>query len=659
MYWQGNYYYTDSGNCQIRIRKSATLAGLAAQTPQPVWTSYLRGPDGKANIWSPEIHIINGKAYLYFSADPNSDGQQRLYVLEGGSDPMGPYTPGDTGAPNGQIPESLGVWAIDPDVFYGTDGQLYMTWSCATDGIGTPPQSLCLARMSDPFHMGSATVRVASPTESWETRTAPIEEGPLGFTRGPTTYLTYSGSASWTNNDYAAGVLMNTSGDLLNPNAWVKRGPILDHHGSSYGPGSLAFIYSPDESEMWALYHGYDNLTCPSWTCRSIRMQKLTWTADGMPLLGYPVNPSVAQVLPSGDFGIVDGWGDSQSGAAASGQWNIHSSSGVDNLSSPPILSRQQMFRGDPGLFAYTVSAKIHCRAAPGQPSLCGIYGLYMDDANNVQAAIDISAGQFKTRAIVSGVTQPQREIPLPAGFNPDKDHTITVRKTAAHEFVFHLDGAVMDRRVAALAYGQIGVFTEGGSGDFQEVRVADTSFGWGNGFGDAAEGQKRSDTPGAPDGYIQGAWHIGDAATVSSLSAGPGWHTLYEGEPNYGSFSVQVDAQWVNSGAAAADQNYGLMACYDDRDNYAAMWLNPGGSQVSFRFVIAGTAVSQSAPLPSGFDATAYHTMGATKSANEFVFKLDGAEILRTQLPLANGTSGVATWNTRANFRNYTRQPL
>lgn len=659
VWWQGNYYYADSGNNQIRIRKSPTLAGLAAQAPQPVWTATLWGPDGRANIWAPEIHIINGKSYLYYSADFQSNGDHKLYVLEGGADPMGAYTPGDTGAPNGQILESTGLWAIDPDVFYGVDGQLYLTWSCTDDEIGTPPQSLCLARMSDPFHVSSATVKVATPTEPWEERTAPIEEGPVGFVRGSATYLTYSASASWTTNDYAVGLLMNPSGDLLDPNAWNKRGPILDHHGTSYGPGSAVFIPSPDGSELWALYHGYDSLNCPQWGCRSIRMQKVKWTADGMPLLGYPFDPGVPQFVPSGDSGIGAGWGNSALGAAASGSWTVQSSSSLDSTQDPADRSRQEIFRGDISLFSYVASVQARQAASEGPAGVYGVYGLYRDAGNYVEAFVDLANSVFGTRSTVGGEPQTPHLFPLPPAFDPDQVHTITIQKTAAQQFVFELDGVALDERAVPLVFGQVGVFTEGGGAEFREVTVADSSSGWGNAYGDIAEGRERSAAPDRADGYVQGDWEIKDGASANSLSTGEGWHALYQGEPNLGSFAVQTDVQWIESGKRLGESRYGLIVCYDDRDNNVSMWINPRDRKLLLDVAIAGNATSQQVPLPGGFDPYSRHTIGATKVNSQFVFLLDGSEVFREELGLANGTSGIATENTLANFENYQRQPL
>jgi GH43 family beta-xylosidase len=652
-WWQGNYYYSDSDGDRICIRKSPTLTGLAAQRPQAVWTASRRGPAGHANIWAPEIHILDGKAYLYFAADYNGNGHRRLYVLEGTADPMGAYTPGDTGDPDGQIRESTEGWAIDPDVFFGPDHQLYLTWSCTDDDIGEQPQSLCLARMSDPFHVSSSTVRVAHPTEAWERRTRPIEEGPVGFTRGGVTYVTYSASASWTTNDYAVGLMVNTSGDLLDASAWVKRGPIFDHHGKSYGPGSIVFVPSPDGSELWSMFHTYDGLDCPEWSCRNIQIQKVSWTTDQMPLLGYPVDPGVPGFVPSGDTGMQTGWSDSRLGAPTSGSWVLQSSISLDSTQVPGDQSRQEIFHGDTDLFSYSVSVSIRAEEAS---SRYGVYGLYRDPANNVEALVDLGRGLFETRAIVGGKHDRLHEFPLSGRFEMWQTHTITIEKTAGQEFIFKLDGTVLDRRRIPLDFGQIGVFTENGGAHFREVTIHDTAVGWGNAFGDAAQGLERSPSPAAGDGFVQGDWHIIDGAAASSLGTGAGWHTLYQGDPNFGSYTVRVDAQWLPSGSASMQQRYGLIVCHDDRDNQVSMWLNPTKHELSLNFVVAGNSTWHNLPLGDGFDASEYHTFGAIKVEREFVFLLDGKEFFRQELELANGTSGIATENTYANFRSYQR---
>src|SRR6202012_4802215 len=82
---------------------------------------------------------------------------------------------------------------------------------------------------------------------------------------------------------------------LLNPASWVKQGPVLDGHHAAYGTASSVLVTSPDNTELWNVYHGTDCLTgCTTvmnktWADRSVRAQKVGWASSGL-VLGYPVD---------------------------------------------------------------------------------------------------------------------------------------------------------------------------------------------------------------------------------------------------------------------------------------------------------------------------------------------------------------------------------
>ncbi len=621
--WQGNYYYSDADSDRIYLRRSPTLSGLSSQAPIPVWNAR-PGSGGLANVWAPELHLIGGRWYLYFAADHHSDARHRLFVLEGGSDPLDPYKLA------GQIVDSTGNWAIDPDVFFGADNQLYLTWSCTGDEFGRLPQNLCIARMSDPVHVASDTVQISSPVESWETRTGAIQEGPVGFVHAGSTYLTYSASASWTTKDYAVGVLINASGDLLNPGAWKKHGPVLDGHSHVYGPGSVVFINSPDGTESWSLYHAYDRLNCAQWACRSIRMQKIAWDSEGVPLLGYPMDPQVGLEQPSGDAGAASGWGDSKQGARAAGAMAYLSSG---NVYSGPVGGTA--FRNGSESVAYTVSADV----AAGRTGRSGVYALYRDEANHVEVFLDGSAGVLGTGATVAGADQGIHWTAMPIGFDFAAAHHLEVRKSAEQSFSFVLDGVVREQRSAALEGGQIGVFSTGAGAQFRNVTLIDDAFGWGRPYGDAAEGGA-SDAP--------GLWQIVDARAVESRGAGT--QALYRGNPNLQSYTVGAE---VRKGGGS-EGRVGLVACYDDRNNNVSMWLDAAQRLLRVHAVVNGISTWQNAGLPAGFDAGAWHALTAEKAGSGFLFLIDGAEMLRAEFALVNGMPGITTDGSPAQFREF-----
>jgi len=44
------------------------------------------------NVWAPELHLLNGKWYIYYAADDGQNANHRMWALESQtSDPQGPY----------------------------------------------------------------------------------------------------------------------------------------------------------------------------------------------------------------------------------------------------------------------------------------------------------------------------------------------------------------------------------------------------------------------------------------------------------------------------------------------------------------------------------------------------------------------------------------
>lgn len=307
----GVYYYS-SANCGIAdicVKQSRSLTGLATAPWQGVWK---HGRDSDINgkeVWAPELHRVDGRWVIYYAADDGDNNHHRLFALasngQGGA--LGTFAEADTGLPHGQLDVSTDHWGIDPNVFKAADGKLYLTWSCTNQANSAFPQRICLAPMRDALHASGPTVFLSTPAESWETRGKPIQEGPVGYTRNGRTYITYSGSASWIANDYAVGLLtLDQHASPLDASAWRKSGPIFDHHGKVYGPGSVVFVPSPDGKQMWNVYHAIERLDCsPAYDCRDIRMQPMRFDAQGAPLLGTPVDPGVALEKPSGDSAAV------------------------------------------------------------------------------------------------------------------------------------------------------------------------------------------------------------------------------------------------------------------------------------------------------------------------------------------------------------------
>ena len=231
------------------------------------------------HIWAPELHLIDGKWFIYYAADDGKNENHRMWVLESeSSDPRGKYRC------RGQL-ETQG-WAIDGTILTLEDGRRYFFWS-GWPGSSNGQQNLYAAPMKDPTTISGARVLIASPSCPWERVEMPICEGPQVLRRNKEIFIVYSASASWTA-DYCLGLLHNRTGKILDPNAWVKHGPVFKKTDQVWGVGHCSFVKSLCQTEDWIVYHSKSSRK-PGWRDRDVHAKRFTWTSDGFPDFGSPV----------------------------------------------------------------------------------------------------------------------------------------------------------------------------------------------------------------------------------------------------------------------------------------------------------------------------------------------------------------------------------
>jgi hypothetical protein len=165
-------------------------------------------------------------------------------------------------------------------------------------GPAAPPR-----RRRSPTAWLSGTNSISSPTLSWETEGAAVNEGPEPLYHDGRTFLTYSASSCSTA-DYKLGRLKLTGSDPLDPASWTKKQtPVFQRSDANgvYGPGHNGFFTLPDGTENWIVYHANNaaNGTCGNG--RTTRAQKFTWNADGTPNFGTPVALGTSLPGPSGE----------------------------------------------------------------------------------------------------------------------------------------------------------------------------------------------------------------------------------------------------------------------------------------------------------------------------------------------------------------------
>jgi GH43 family beta-xylosidase len=286
IYHGGFYYYCETRNQrQIFIRRSRTIAGIGQDLGTCVWKAPAQGGNSN-NVWAPELHLIDGKWFIYYAADDGRNANHRMWALECESpDPRGRYRC------RGVI-ETHG-WAIDGTVL-NNDGRKYFIWS-GWPGKRNGQQNIYIAPMKDAVTLSGPRVLIAKPDQPWERIAMPICEGPQVLKRNGDVFIVYSASGSWTA-DYCLGMLHNNSHDMLNPAAWAKHGPVFQKTEQVWGVGHCSFVKSLAENEDWIIYHSKSSRT-PGWDDRDVHAKQFTWNSDGFPDFGTPL-PRSAPIQP-------------------------------------------------------------------------------------------------------------------------------------------------------------------------------------------------------------------------------------------------------------------------------------------------------------------------------------------------------------------------
>jgi len=288
----GYYYYTATvpEYDRIELRRTRDLNDLGKAEAKVVWRKHASGPMS-SHIWAPELHHIDGKWYLYFTAGrADAPFDIRLYVLENASsNPLdGQWIE------RGQLKTGWESFALDATTFT-VEGRRYLVWTQRPPTANRHMTAVYIARMDSPLSIASPATMLTAPEYPWEKREQHVNEAPAALVRHGRVFLTYSASA--TDANYCLGMLSAAvSADLTDPAAWTKSPlPVFqsDAAAGQYGPGHNTFTTTPDGKTDILVYHarGYrdikgDPLHDPN---RHTRAQVIAWRVDGTPDFGKPV----------------------------------------------------------------------------------------------------------------------------------------------------------------------------------------------------------------------------------------------------------------------------------------------------------------------------------------------------------------------------------
>jgi GH43 family beta-xylosidase len=304
--YRGWYYLVQSSpdTSYITVRRSRSIKSLAASVRHVVWRGGRAGSPC-CEWWAPELHAVNGRWYIYTTADNGTNENHRLQVLAARS-PLGPYLY------KGQLNTPGSTWSIDPSPLLLPNRRLFLFWS-GWPGTINGVQNIYIAAMSNPWTVSSGRTLLSTPAYVWERYPNPgpppvyVNESPEPIIHNSTISVTYSASGCFTPN-YSLGLLSARVGsNLLNAGSWTKSPePIFQSNPAAdiFGPASNGFFLSPDGKQTWIAFHGVNDSAGNCGFERAIYVQRVSWNANGTPNLGgMPLPMTNAFHVPGGDPG--------------------------------------------------------------------------------------------------------------------------------------------------------------------------------------------------------------------------------------------------------------------------------------------------------------------------------------------------------------------
>lgn len=172
---KGRYYrvFAD-GDSSIFITSFDRLENMRHEHVIKVWEGPKDKPYGQ-QTWAPEMHLLDGRWYIYFAASDGRNENHRMFALESETDdPLSRYHFKSALTPH------TDRWAIDGTILE-KDGRRYFVWSGWDDFINTQ-QNIYIAPMENPWTLARPgfVQRIEAERAQMvrtKTRTAPTASG--------------------------------------------------------------------------------------------------------------------------------------------------------------------------------------------------------------------------------------------------------------------------------------------------------------------------------------------------------------------------------------------------------------------------------------------------------------------------------------------------
>lgn len=188
-------------------------------------------------FWAPEVYQVNGKFYMYYSAD------EHICVATSDS-PLGPFTQAI------KVPMIAGEKCIDNSLFIDDDGKPYLFFDRFNDGL-----NIWVAELEDDLMTIKMETmkKCINVSQEWETIWPRVNEGPYVLMHEGKYYMTYSAN-SYESAFYGIGYA--TADNVYGP--WTKHegNPILQKPGNLVGVGHSA-MFEDKEGQLRIVFHSH------------------------------------------------------------------------------------------------------------------------------------------------------------------------------------------------------------------------------------------------------------------------------------------------------------------------------------------------------------------------------------------------------------------
>jgi arabinan endo-1,5-alpha-L-arabinosidase len=295
---QGETYYVFGTGPSVSILRSPDLvhwetAGRVFDA-MPAWVA-AAVPEARG-FWAPDISLFGGAYHLYYAV--SSFGSQRSAIGLATNATLDPSSPEYRWVDHGKVLESVpGVStfnAIDPNVAFDEAGNPWLSWGSFWGGIKLrrlDPATGMLSSTDTTLYSLAARQGVDVTTGANDSQAI---EAPFIVRHGDRYYLFASfdlccrGAASTYN--VRVGRAERITGPYLDRSGIpMTRGGgtvVLRGEGRIVGPGHEAVL--ADGPRWYLVHHFYDGGD----RYRSkLQVRPLTWSADGWPEVGDPLNP--------------------------------------------------------------------------------------------------------------------------------------------------------------------------------------------------------------------------------------------------------------------------------------------------------------------------------------------------------------------------------